>query len=110
MRPKLRQLMTRPTHYLVLLASLILSLFLTTSRGALAGDRILLWPGVAPGETGEIGPEQEQPQKPGDSTIRLANVTRPTLEVVLPPPEKKTGTAVVICPGGGYNILAYTDR
>ncbi len=30
----------------------------------------------------------------------------PTLTVWLPPPEKATGAAVVICPGGGYGMLA----
>src|SRR5262249_48614720 len=62
------------------------------------------------GETGEIGAEQEQPKKPGDTTIRLANVTRPTLELFLAPRETNTGTAVVICPGGAYNILAYNKE
>ena len=31
---------------------------------------------------------------------------RPTLTVYLPPKEKATGAAVIICPGGGYFILA----
>ncbi|MHC4645642.1 MAG: alpha/beta hydrolase [Planctomycetota bacterium] len=31
---------------------------------------------------------------------------KPTLTVYLPPPEKNTGAAVVICPGGGYGGLA----
>jgi acetyl esterase/lipase len=75
-------------------------------RGASAGDVIPLWPGTAPGEKGDIGEESEQPDK-GDKITRITNVTRPTLEVFLPPPEKNTGTAVVICPGGGYSILAY---
>jgi acetyl esterase/lipase len=36
----------------------------------------------------------------------VSNVSRPTLTVFLPPKEKANGTAVVICPGGGYWILA----
>lgn len=35
------------------------------------------------------------------------NVTRPTLEVYLPPKEKATGTAVIIIPGGGYGVVVY---
>jgi acetyl esterase/lipase len=34
------------------------------------------------------------------------NVSRPSLTVFLPPKEKANGTAVIICPGGGYSILA----
>jgi acetyl esterase/lipase len=49
---------------------------------------ILLWPDGAPDAVG-----QEDKDKP-------------TLTVFLPPPEKATGAAVVICPGGGYGFLA----
>ncbi|WP_243348397.1 alpha/beta hydrolase [Parabacteroides sp. FAFU027] len=35
------------------------------------------------------------------------NVSNPTLEVFLPEKEKATGTAVVICPGGGYSVIVY---
>lgn len=31
----------------------------------------------------------------------------PTLEVYLPEKEKANGTAVVICPGGGYSVIVY---
>jgi acetyl esterase/lipase len=37
-------------------------------------------------------------------------VSRPTLQVFLPPPGKANGTAVVICPGGGYLHLAFTHE
>jgi acetyl esterase/lipase len=32
-------------------------------------------------------------------------VSHPTLTIFLPAPEKANGTAVVICPGGGYHVL-----
>ncbi len=35
------------------------------------------------------------------------NVSVPTLAVYLPAPEKATGTAVIICPGGGYYLESY---
>lgn len=47
-----------------------------------------LWPGAAPGA---MGAEEHD---------------RPTLGVYLPPADKATGTAVVVCPGGGYSGLA----
>ena len=37
-------------------------------------------------------------------------VSRPTLQVFLPPPGIATGTAVVVCPGGGYLHLAFTHE
>jgi acetyl esterase/lipase len=36
----------------------------------------------------------------------ITNVSQPTITVYLPPKEKSTGTAIVICPGGGYQHLA----
>lgn len=38
--------------------------------------------------------------------VRISNVVQPTLTVFLPPSDKANGTAVVICPGGGYTRLA----
>ncbi len=37
---------------------------------------------------------------------RLHNVTEPTLTAYLPPEDIASGAAVIICPGGGYQILA----
>ncbi|MBI5757479.1 MAG: alpha/beta hydrolase [Planctomycetales bacterium] len=68
-----------------------------------------VWPGKAPGETKEIGPEEIQPAKPGENppTTRITNVSRPTLHVFPAPKEKRNGAAIVICPGGGFRILAW---
>lgn len=38
--------------------------------------------------------------------LRISKVSIPTLSIFLPPKDKATGTAVIICPGGGYSILA----
>jgi acetyl esterase/lipase len=38
--------------------------------------------------------------------VRISNVVQPTLTVFLPPSDKATGTAVVVCPGGGYTRLS----
>lgn len=73
---------------------------------------ISIWPEKAPGETGDVGPEVTQPNKPGEEppVIRLTNVSQPTLTVMVPPKEKRNGTAVIICPGGGFNILAWNKE
>ena len=39
------------------------------------------------------------------STNIAYNVSVPTITVFLPPKEKANGTAVIICPGGGYHVL-----
>lgn len=70
-----------------------------------------LWPGTAPGETKELG-EEKDTTKPTDGmvagkrVIRLGNVSKPTLTVYAPSKSKDTGAAVLVCPGGAYNILA----
>ena len=49
--------------------------------------------------------EKYEPGKqPGHGSISL--VSHPTLTVFLPPKEKANGTAVIVCPGGGYTHLA----
>jgi acetyl esterase/lipase len=67
-----------------------------------------VWPSKPPGETGEIGAEKITEQKGPQGPIHIVhNVTKPTITIHRPPQDKDTGTAVVICPGGGYNILAW---
>jgi acetyl esterase/lipase len=71
-----------------------------------------VWPGRPPGETREWPPEADTTTADGGlvagrRVIRLGNVSRPTLEVFKPSSANDTGTAVVICPGGGHRILAY---
>jgi acetyl esterase/lipase len=75
-----------------------------------AADKPLdVWPGKAPGETGEVGKETTTESKPGDKNPvkRVTNVTEPTLTVFRPAKDKDVGAAVVIAPGGGYGILAW---
>jgi acetyl esterase/lipase len=68
-----------------------------------------VWPeGRVPGEPSGIGEEKEEPQKPGQREVqRLTNIARPTIAIYPAPKEKNTGAAVLIAPGGGYNILAW---
>lgn len=48
----------------------------------------------------------EQRGTGGVNDRAVSNVSEPTLTVYLPPKEKATGTAIVVCPGGGYARLA----
>jgi acetyl esterase/lipase len=69
-------------------------------------EMIYLWPGKVPGETKEkMHPSVDTSLK--DGIIRFSEVTNPALEVFLPDPGKNNHSAVIVCPGGGYQILAY---
>jgi acetyl esterase/lipase len=67
-------------------------------------DIIHLWPGNVPGET---APKKAAVPTSDTSrgVTRLTDVTDPTIQV-FKPTGKGNGAAVVICPGGGYQILA----
>jgi acetyl esterase/lipase len=76
--------------------------------GTIQADEIPLWPGPIPGEQGPPQPERIDPPRADEEppTTRVAYVGTPSIEVYQPTPEKRTGAAVIIAPGGGYNILA----
>jgi acetyl esterase/lipase len=60
--------------------------------------QIPLWPGAAP----------DQPSMPGPETLKdgaVTNVAAPTMTVYTPT-AKSTGAAVVVIPGGGFQVLA----
>jgi len=100
-------------HINPILAFCLLPAFLIPAA-ARAGDApttapvVDVWPGDVPGETGKIGPEKSEQKPKGDKPITLiTNVTKPTLTIYRAPKDKDTGAAVVICPGGGYSVLAW---
>lgn len=88
------------------LSALALTLALTLSARAADPVVVKLWPGKAPGETKDIGPEKLQENKPGDTIKRLEKVSEPTISVYPAPKDRATGAAVLVAPGGGYSILA----
>ena len=71
---------------------------------------IELWPGKVPDESDGIGPERIRMSPGGDrkqvevteQTQMITDVTKPTITIYRPATEKNTGTAMLICPGGGY--------
>jgi len=87
-------------------SALLLLVGLFAIRPACGADPLTveLWPGKVPGDSGINGTETSRiHQSPLVGPTKLiTNVTKPTLTVYMPPREKNTGTAMVICPGGGY--------
>lgn len=49
---------------------------------------------------------KEKSQVNKDGILIVSKVSKPTFAVFMPKKEKSNGTAVIICPGGGYSILA----
>src|SRR3954466_11492930 len=93
------------------LTALLLAQTAFTSFAA-APKVIDLWPAAAPGDKGDLPPEKNtsEPGKglvAGKPIIRLGNVSKPSITIMKPAPEKDTGASVIICPGGAYNILAW---
>jgi acetyl esterase/lipase len=92
--------------------AIVLSLVLAAvTMNAREPDLVVkVWPGKPPGAQ-VPGPEKDLTNATaknvgGKRLIRLGGVSEPTLSVYRPQRAKDTGAAVVICPGGGYNILA----
>jgi acetyl esterase/lipase len=78
---------------------------------AAAQDVIPLYPGAGtpPGSTPENYPEKQYFSKSWNTEV-VANVTKPTLTVFKPSAELNNGTAMVICPGGGFMALSITTE
>lgn len=68
---------------------------------------IRLWPDGPPSKLEGVGPEIEfrGPVGIAGDTTMLRNVSEPTLSVYRP--EKPNGVGVIVCPGGGWRILAW---
>lgn len=74
-----------------------------TPKGGYQSTPLDVWPGNVPGATeAKSAPVTRQ----GRDAFYFDRVTNPTLEV-FEPTASANGKAVVVCPGGGYVVLAY---
>lgn len=76
-----------------------LAVCLLTGLAGFAQQTMPLYPGDVPNAL--PAPDEEV----ANASQSVVNVSRPTLRVFLPPKEKANGTAVIVCPGGGYATL-----
>lgn len=87
----------------------LLSVCAAFTVSAADANEMKVWPREVPGEANfkppAPSPKAKAPKE--DGTLRVSLVTEPTLTLFRAPADKANGTAVLICPGGGYNILAF---
>src|SRR6185503_16104149 len=91
-------------------AALFISICVAWTAHAAEPLVLEVWPGKAPEETGNIGPERirmspkldRKQVEVTESTRLITGVTNPTITIYRAPRDKETGTAMLICPGGGY--------
>lgn len=87
------------------LAAIILSFILSDIADA-QQFTIALWPDGIPGSLVDSNYIENITTVDGRIT-RCERITNPDLTVFLPPLEQSNGVAVLICPGGGYGMLAF---
>ena len=77
--------------------------------GTKAGEIIRLWPDGPPSALPGVGPEAAFLRAAAGraDTTMLRNVSDPTLTVFAPDPAKANGVGVIVCPGGGWQVLAW---
>ena len=83
----------------------ILTLFFFSIIQAQTRDTIYLWNNKVPGEK-EAKQMPVQTNNTKGNVIRLTDITNPALVVFEPEKQNNSGVGIIICPGGGYNILA----
>jgi acetyl esterase/lipase len=92
--------------YQLMLKRTGLVLLLAINSGAFAQQeaKIHLWPTAVPGE-----PAAKHEPIQGDTkgnVLRLSDITDPAFLVFEPKKAKRNGAGVIVCPGGGYQLLA----
>ena len=66
--------------------------------------KLLLWPS---GNIPNYKKTVEVEKRDSANFVRISLVQQPSIEVYLPSKQNATGQAIVVCPGGGYGMLAY---
>lgn len=89
---------------------IILLYLMIISESFMAQERIIiLFPDGAPGEDSLYVEENDKSgnKVANETVLRVANVGDPSIIIYEAPQELACGAAVIVCPGGGYNRLAY---
>jgi hypothetical protein len=95
-------------HWRTLGLALFAASLIFAASQASAQEVIPLYPGTPPESAPASYPEKQYFSNVWKTEV-VTNVTKPTLTVFKPEPALKNGTAIVICPGGGFMAL-YQQR
>jgi acetyl esterase/lipase len=88
---------------------LIITLFMAVNYSG-AQEIIPLYAGDIPGAKPTPVTYTEHTEVRSNGTLSITKVSVPTMMVFVAPKEIATGTAVIICPGGGYGALAFSHE
>ena len=84
---------------------LLTALPLTVQAQAQTAPQVIpLWEKGAPG----FEDRRDEPEQAASYWVK--NVHNPSLTVFLPPKDKATGAAVIVCPGGGFKELGFNGE
>jgi acetyl esterase/lipase len=86
----------------------LLSMVMNTSIMLGQSKVIDIWQGKIPGSLSN--PNIVQTIDSGDHWVKMKGVTNPVMDMYPAPSGKTNGTAVIICPGGGYGALAVSHE
>lgn len=75
-------------------------------NAVLSQEVIKLWPDDAIPNAIAGATITEKSETDANGILRISNVSVPTITAYIPEKSKMTGATVMICPGGGYGILA----
>ncbi len=93
----------------LLVIGLLISICHVSHAVAIEPIEMKLWPNIVPGEANfklpDSNPSATAPRN--DGITRIAIVTEPTMTIYQTTNADANRPAVLVCPGGGYNILAY---
>jgi endo-1,4-beta-xylanase len=88
----------------------IRTLLLCASTLAAQHHEIPLWSSGAPGSEGKTAKEVDEPPNKDHGYLKVTEVHNPSLTVVMPAPEKASGAAMIIAPGGGHRFLNFDQE
>jgi len=84
---------------------IIMALIISTISVRAQEEKIKLWEGKIPNKISDTSYIEWMSK--GDNIMQISD---PTLSVFLPNKGKANGTAVMICPGGGYSFLSFENE